>query len=207
MDTAKLRRIALLKKPLLSLFAYEVSCRVRVEKTTLAYFTMKASWPDTVSQTFTPKNLVPPLLGWTQLILLDPFLIYNHTTGVVVLRENKTRDKSAPSVLNHFKARSLSFLSGSFQISPRHENRLPEGAASLLASCYKSSISRVLFRSRGDNHLSRHGSCLPAQATQPGRFRGPHHPFPIWSCSMWGLPKPASHLTAGALLPHLSTLA
>ena len=23
---------------------------------------------------------------------------------------------------------------------------------------------------------------------------------------MWGLPKPASHLTAGALLPHLSTL-
>lgn len=34
-------RIALLKKPLLSLFAYEVSCRVRVEKTTLAYFTMK----------------------------------------------------------------------------------------------------------------------------------------------------------------------
>ncbi len=79
-------RIALLKKPLLSLFAYEVSCRVRVEKTTLAYFTMKASWPDTVSQTFTPKNLVPPLLGWTQLILLDPFLIYNHTTGVVVLQ-------------------------------------------------------------------------------------------------------------------------
>ena len=79
-------RIALLKKPLLSLFAYEVSCRVRVEKTTLAYFTMKASWPDTVSQTFTPKNLVPPLLGWTLLILLDPFLIYNHTTGVVVLQ-------------------------------------------------------------------------------------------------------------------------
>jgi hypothetical protein len=73
MDTAKMIRIALLKKPLLSLFAYEVSCRVRVEKTTLAYFTMKASWPDTVSQTFTPKNLVPPLLGWTQLILLDPF--------------------------------------------------------------------------------------------------------------------------------------
>ena len=49
-------------------------------------------------------------------------------------------------------------------------------------------------------------SYLQAQATQPGRFRGPHHPFPIWSCSMWGLPKPASHLTAGALLPHLSTL-
>ena len=72
----------------------------------------------------------------------------------------------------------------------------------------KQSISRVLFHPQadGDNHLSRHGSCLPAQATQPGRFRGPHHPFPIWSCSVWGLPKPASHLTAGALLPHLSTL-
>ena len=72
MDTVKMIRIALLKKPLLSLFAYEVSCRVRVEKTTLAYFTMKAARPDTVSQTFTPKNLVPPLLGWTQLILFAP---------------------------------------------------------------------------------------------------------------------------------------
>jgi len=30
-------------------------------------------------------------------------------------------------------------------------------------------------------------SYLPTQATQPGRFRGPHHPFPIRSCSMWGL--------------------
>ena len=27
-----------------------------------------------------------------------------------------------------------------------------------------------------------------APATQPGRFRGPHHPFPIRSCSVWGLP-------------------
>ena len=27
-----------------------------------------------------------------------------------------------------------------------------------------------------------------ALATQPGRFRGPHHPFPIRSCSVWGLP-------------------
>jgi len=35
---------------------------------------------------------------------------------------------------------------------------------------------------------------------------GPSESLPIWSCSMWGLPKPASHLTAGALLPHLSTL-
>ena len=67
-----MRRIALLKKPLLTVFAYEVSCRVRVEKTTLAYFTMKTARPDTVSQTYTPKNLVPPLLGWTQLILFAP---------------------------------------------------------------------------------------------------------------------------------------
>lgn len=24
-------------------------------------------------------------------------------------------------------------------------------------------------------------------SNQPGRFRGPHHPFPTWSCSLWGL--------------------
>jgi hypothetical protein len=34
-------RTALLKKPLLSLFAYEVSCRVRVEKTTHVNSTKK----------------------------------------------------------------------------------------------------------------------------------------------------------------------
>ncbi len=86
-------RIALLKKPLLSLFAYEVSCRVRVEKTTLAYFTMKASWPDTVSQTFTPKNLVPPLLGWTQLILLNPISKYISYDKVVVLQKIRSKKR------------------------------------------------------------------------------------------------------------------
>ena len=29
---------------------------------------------------------------------------------------------------------------------------------------------------------------MQAQATQPGRISGPLHPFPIWSCSEWGLP-------------------
>ena len=30
---------------------------------------------------------------------------------------------------------------------------------------------------------------MPASSSNtPGRFRGPHHPFPIRSCSMWGLP-------------------
>ena len=30
--------------------------------------------------------------------------------------------------------------------------------------------------------------CPAALATQPGRFSGPLHPFPIRSCSGWGLP-------------------
>ena len=98
-------------------------------------------------------------------------------------------------------------LSDCFQKPSRNENWLSKLTATIFhLRCYKQSVSRVLFRLRGDNHLSRHGSCLPAQATQPGRIRGPHHPFPIRSCSVWGLPKPASHLAAGALLPHLSTL-
>ena len=32
------------------------------------------------------------------------------------------------------------------------------------------------------------GGCPTALATQPGRFSGPLHPFPIRSCSGWGLP-------------------
>ena len=182
-------RIALLKKPLLSLFAYEVSCRVRVEKTTLY-----SAIPEGTASFIHPNNLVPPLLGWIRLILIYHPFLYNTTEVVVFL-------------LVSLMLLIFSILSACFQKPSRNENWLSKLTATIFhLRCYKQSVSRVLFRLRGDNHLSRHGSCLPAQATQPGRFRGPHHPFPIWSCSMWGLPKPASHLTAGALLPHLSTL-
>ena len=55
-------RTALLKKPLLSLFAYEVSCRVRVEKTTLVLSQRETN-------NIHPKNLVPPLLSWIRLFI------------------------------------------------------------------------------------------------------------------------------------------
>ncbi len=32
------------------------------------------------------------------------------------------------------------------------------------------------------------------------------HSFPIWSCSVWGLPCPVHYCASGALLPHLFTL-
>jgi hypothetical protein len=32
------------------------------------------------------------------------------------------------------------------------------------------------------------------------------HSFPIWSCSVWGLPCPVHYCPGGALLPHLFTL-
>jgi len=34
----------------------------------------------------------------------------------------------------------------------------------------------------------------------------PSSSFPIWSCSVWGLPCPEHHCAGGALLPHLFTL-
>jgi hypothetical protein len=34
----------------------------------------------------------------------------------------------------------------------------------------------------------------------------PPHSFPIWSCSVWGLPCPVHYCPSGALLPHLFTL-
>jgi hypothetical protein len=47
------------------------------------------------------------------------------------------------------------------------------------------------------------GSSEPALAG-----RSPGHPgsFPIWSCSVWGLPCPVHCCAGGALLPHLFTL-
>ena len=64
MDSAKMR-IALLKKPLLSLCAYEVSCRVRVEKTTL-FATVSEKEPAFIIH---PNILVPPLLSWIRLYI------------------------------------------------------------------------------------------------------------------------------------------
>ena len=53
-----------------------------------------------------------------------------------------------------------------------------------------------LLRPRG--RLERSGSRLP--------LTRPSHSFPIWSCSVWGLPCPSHYWPGGALLPHLFTL-
>ena len=71
---------------------------------------------------------------------------------------------------------------------------------------YEKPISRVLFRLAAATIIYL-GRRLPAGSSDSTRkVDGPPLSFPIWSCSMWGLPKPAGHPTAGALLPHLSTL-
>lgn len=153
------------------------------------------------------ETLVPPLLGWTRLAAND--------AQMRRMRRHASRCMN-PSIIIRLcritPASKRKLLSLCFHSFFRFVLNMKTGCVSQPMSlipfcCHKQSVSRVLFRLCGDNHLSRHDSCLPAQATLPGRFRGPHHPFPIWSCSVWGLPKPASHLTAGALLPHLSTLA
>ena len=48
------------------------------------------------------------------------------------------------------------------------------------------------------------GSLTPRAETHHGRYRPGS--FPIWSCSVWGLPCPAHYCAGGALLPHLFTL-
>ena len=70
---------------------------------------------------------------------------------------------------------------------------------------YKQSISRVLYRSRGDNHLSR--TCVAARLERrypEGRRAASTLPYLV--LLRVGFTEPASHLTASALLPHLSTL-
>jgi hypothetical protein len=47
------------------------------------------------------------------------------------------------------------------------------------------------------------GSLAPRAETH--RMRASHS-FPIWSCSVWGLPCPVHYCAGGALLPHLFTL-
>src|SRR5262249_38325495 len=69
-------------------------------------------------------------------------------------------------------------------------------------------------RCRCDGHSSR--PAIAGRLKRPTRkFGAPsrhalgcYHPgsFPIWSCSVWGLPCPAHYCAGGALLPHLFTL-
>lgn len=71
---------------------------------------------------------------------------------------------------------------------------------------YKQSISRVLFRFRGDNHLSRPYVAVRLKRRNPeGRRATSTLPYSV--LLRVGFAKPDSHLPAGALLPHLSTLA
>ena len=71
---------------------------------------------------------------------------------------------------------------------------------------YKQSISRVLFRLRGDNHLSRTYVAARLKRRNPeGRRAASTLPYSV--LLHVGFAKPDSHLPAGALLPHLSTLA
>lgn len=71
---------------------------------------------------------------------------------------------------------------------------------------YEKPISRVLFRLAAATIIYL-GRRLPAGSSDSTRkVDGPPLSFPIWSCSMWGLPRPTGYPIAGALLPHLSTL-
>ena len=80
-------------------------------------------------------------------------------------------------------------------------------------------LSRILSHPRlaartGQSSISGDG-CPPPLAANPGvdgrATRGSpdlrrHFTLPIWPCSGWGLPRPASHPAAGELLPHHFTL-
>jgi len=59
----------------------------------------------------------------------------------------------------------------------------------------------------GDDHLSSHDDCSPRSSDLPGSLgRAALERFPIWSCSVRGLPCLGCHHPSGALLPHLFTL-
>src|SRR3990172_6346152 len=60
---------------------------------------------------------------------------------------------------------------------------------------------------KGDDHLSSHDDCSPRSSDLPGSFgRAILERFPIWSCSVRGLPCLGCHHPSGALLPHHFTL-
>ena len=73
-------------------------------------------------------------------------------------------------------------------------------------------VSRILSRFPGDGHSSR--AVIANGLQRPTRkLGGPSRPaaaeaasFPIWSCSVWGLPCNGYCYPPGALLPHLFNL-
>ena len=68
------------------------------------------------------------------------------------------------------------------------------------------SVSRRNYPRRGDDHAS--SPTVARRVKRPTRKLGQAalSCFPIWSCSMRGLPCPEHHCPGGALLPHLFTL-
>ena len=67
-------------------------------------------------------------------------------------------------------------------------------------------VSRVLYSSRSDDHLSRMPVAWHLKRPNPGAERAA--PLLLYSVLLQvGFTEPASRLTAGELLPHLSTLA
>jgi hypothetical protein len=68
-------------------------------------------------------------------------------------------------------------------------------------------ISRVLSRSRGEDHFS--GSAVAGALERPTRDSdgAGNSSSPIWPCSGWGLPCHSCYQERGALLPHPFTLA
>ena len=72
-------RSALLKKPLLSLSAYEVSCRVRVEKTTRAPTVTPDGAP---VDAFTPKSFGSPAPGLDSASLYKTHIYYSRIAVV-----------------------------------------------------------------------------------------------------------------------------
>ena len=75
----------------------------------------------------------------------------------------------------------------------------------LVGKSGKSTISRVLFLLRGDDHLSGTGVTDSLMRPYPGTERAAPL-FPYLVLLQVGFAGPASYLTAGELLPHLSTL-
>ena len=80
-------------------------------------------------------------------------------------------------------------------------------------------VSRILSALRQDDHSSGPRIAATALATYPEVERAEpvrvplplfaqqqRNSFPIWSCSVWGLPCPRHRWHGGALLPHLFTL-
>ena len=67
---------------------------------------------------------------------------------------------------------------------------IPDTSMNLRAFRREQPISRVLSRRESPTaaiiYLGRAVACRLKRPTR--KVRGPHHPFPIWSCSAWGLP-------------------